>query len=228
LPLKWLRSVCGGILLILLFSCKIAVNVYNIFISVGLSSIAASLSELGKAVGALERISELVAPADDAGLDTSAHAFGKVSSSNSDTSSGSTSGSSVSADGSNSGLNSSSSDLATNRQAGRVEFRDVWFRYPGSQDWIIQGLSLTILPGQTLALVGPSGGGKSTISALLLGLYRPQRGDILVNGQPLDMREAGSSSAAAARIAAVLQQSMLMSGSVREQIRCVCGASALA
>lgn len=71
-----------------------------------------------------------------------------------------------------------------------------------------------------MALVGPSGGGKSTIAALLLGLYRPQRGEILVDSAPLPAAGQGGSGAAAVGMAAVLQQPMLMSGSVMQQIRC--------
>lgn len=67
--------------------------------------------------------------------------------------------------------------------------------------------------------MGPSGGGKSTIAALLLGLYRPQQGEILVDGAPLPAAGDGGSGAAAVGMAAVLQQPMLMSGSVTQQIR---------
>jgi energy-coupling factor transporter ATP-binding protein EcfA2 len=199
--------------------------VLNLFISLGLSSVAASLGELGKAVGALERVAELVVPANAATASTSSNgvaataaatavaaapaaAAGASSSSNHDASAAGVVAAAAAGDASSSG---------------RVEFRDVWFRYPGAQDWAIRGLSLTLLPGQTVALVGPSGGGKSTIAALLLGLYHPQRGSILVNGEALQPQAGGGSAASAVGMAAVMQQPMLMSGSVKDQIRWAAG-----
>lgn len=63
------------------------------------------------------------------------------------------------------------------RLRGQVTFQDVYFRYPTRPDTpILQSLNLTIKPGQTLALVGPSGNGKSTIGSLLLRFYDPDRG----------------------------------------------------
>lgn len=218
-------------------------NVFNLFISVGLSAVAASFGELGKAVGALERIADLVAPPGSA---SAAAGGSKASSSSGSSRSGSeeaaahaaAAGVASPSQPSNSSSSSSSEQAAADGAAaagataastsGRVELRDVWFKYPGAEDWAVRGLNLTIEPGQTLALVGPSGGGKSTIAALLLGLYTPQRGAILVDGQPLGSSNGvDGGGAAAAGMAAVLQQPMLMSGSVRQQIRwgdrCSCG-----
>lgn len=94
----------------------------------------------------------------------------------------------------------------------------MWFRYPGSRpdDWVLRDFSLTIEPGQTVALVGTSGGGKSTAGALLLGLYAPQRGAILVDGAPLS--DPGTQARVRRRTAAVLQSPMLLSGSVAEVV----------
>jgi ABC-type multidrug transport system fused ATPase/permease subunit len=212
------------------------VNVFNLFISVGLSSVAASLGELGKALGALERVSELVAASHPATQDVAATASSGSAAGTSCSSSGSHSasvgapghssngnGSSshVIAAGSSKGSSSKGSSSSSSRGASRVELRDVWFKYPGAMNWAVQGINLTIQPGQTVALVGPSGGGKSTIAALLLGLYTPQRGVVLVDGKPLVPKTDGGSGAAEAGMAAVLQQPMLMSGSVRQQIRFV-------
>lgn len=55
-------------------------------------------------------------------------------------------------------------------------FQDVWFKYPGSKDWIIKGVSFSVKPGETISLVGANGAGKIT---LLMGLYKPQKGKIL-------------------------------------------------
>lgn len=66
---------------------------------------------------------------------------------------------------------------------GSIEFKDVWFRY--GQDWILRGLSFSIQRGETVALVGPTGSGKSTIVQLLPRLYDIQKGEICLNGRPI-------------------------------------------
>ncbi len=63
----------------------------------------------------------------------------------------------------------------------KIEFRDVHFSYDGSRE-VIDGISFEIKRGQTVALVGPSGGGKSTLSELLPRFYDPTAGDILIDG----------------------------------------------
>lgn len=68
---------------------------------------------------------------------------------------------------------------------GDVEFRGVSFRHPGWTGWTLEGVSFNIPAGKTVALVGPSGGGKSTIASMLMGLYSPAQGAILVDGVPL-------------------------------------------
>lgn len=68
---------------------------------------------------------------------------------------------------------------------GRVEFREVSFAYPGTERRVLDGVSFVAEPGQTVALVGPTGSGKSTIIALLSRLYDPTGGEILLDGVPL-------------------------------------------
>jgi ATP-binding cassette, subfamily B, bacterial len=77
------------------------------------------------------------------------------------------------------------------------EFRDVWFRYPtgegrgereeegGDPSWVLRGVSFRIRPGERWALVGENGAGKTTLIKLLLRLYEPTRGEILLDGRPL-------------------------------------------
>lgn len=61
----------------------------------------------------------------------------------------------------------------------------VSFRYPGSDDWALKDISLTITPGRSLALVGENGAGKTTLIKLLTGMYVPDEGEILLDGSPL-------------------------------------------
>jgi ATP-binding cassette, subfamily B, multidrug efflux pump len=68
---------------------------------------------------------------------------------------------------------------------GEIEFRDVSFRYPGTERWVLRGVNLHVQPGESLALVGPTGAGKSTVLALLSRRYDPTEGEILLDGVPL-------------------------------------------
>ena len=77
---------------------------------------------------------------------------------------------------------------------GEIEFRNVWFAYhgganPKEQDWVLRDVSFRVEPGQTLAIVGHTGAGKTTIIQLLLRFYEIQRGQILLDG--IDIREVG-------------------------------------
>jgi ATP-binding cassette subfamily B protein len=83
-----------------------------------------------------------------------------------------------------------------------VTFEDVWFAYDlahlqagantaGEPEWVLRGVSFTVRPGETLALVGHTGAGKTTIINLLLRFYEPQRGRILMDG--VDIREMSAS-----------------------------------
>lgn len=66
----------------------------------------------------------------------------------------------------------------------KIEFKDVWFRY--DQEWVLKGLNFTIEKGQMVAIVGPTGAGKSTIIQLLPRLWEPEKGEILVDGKPIN------------------------------------------
>ncbi|MFN3346600.1 MAG: ABC transporter ATP-binding protein, partial [Candidatus Bipolaricaulaceae bacterium] len=73
---------------------------------------------------------------------------------------------------------------------GEIEFRDVWFAY-NDEDWVLKGVSFRVRPGERIAIVGPTGSGKTTIISLILGFYRPQRGQILIDGVPLEEVDLG-------------------------------------
>jgi ATP-binding cassette subfamily B protein/ATP-binding cassette subfamily C protein len=71
--------------------------------------------------------------------------------------------------------------------AQEIEFRDVSFRYPGSEKWVLRGVSLKLAAGEKLAIVGENGAGKSTLIKLLMRLYDPTEGAILYGG--VDLRD---------------------------------------
>jgi ATP-binding cassette subfamily B protein len=99
---------------------------------------------------------------------------------------------------------------------GKVEFRQVSFTYnSGDQDVTLKNLSFTVEAGQKVALVGPSGGGKSTLVSLLLRLYDPTEGSIRIDGH--DLREYTIDSLRR-QMSIVLQESVLFAASVRDNI----------
>ena len=105
--------------------------------------------------------------------------------------------------------------LRLNRPEGRIEFRNVGFRYPGAAERALDGLSFTIAPGEHVALLGRVGSGKSTIARLVLGLYPPEEGVILIDGT--DIRQLDPASLRR-HVGAAMQESVLLTGSVRENI----------
>jgi ATP-binding cassette, subfamily B, bacterial len=66
-----------------------------------------------------------------------------------------------------------------------IEFRDVWFRYPGTDRDILRGLSLQVAGGEKVSVVGENGEGKTTMVKLLLRLFEPDRGEIFLGGRPI-------------------------------------------
>jgi len=99
--------------------------------------------------------------------------------------------------------------------AGGIELRNVTFTYPGASAPALDNVSLKIEPGQHLALLGRVGSGKSTIARMILGLYPPQEGMVLIDG--IDIAQFDPYSLRA-RIGSVLQEPSLFSGSIRENI----------
>ncbi|QFU76128.1 lipid A export permease/ATP-binding protein MsbA [Halioglobus maricola] len=79
-----------------------------------------------------------------------------------------------------------SGDYRTERAKGNIEFHAIGFAYPGTDTRVLNDLSLSIEAGETVALVGRSGSGKSTMVQLLMRFYDPLEGNILLDGKPLD------------------------------------------
>ncbi len=98
---------------------------------------------------------------------------------------------------------------------GKVEFRDVRFRYAGSEREILRGVSFTAQPGQLVAILGTTGSGKSTITNLVPRFYDVTSGSVQVDGH--DVREVTLSSLRS-QIGVVLQEALLFGGTVRDNI----------
>lgn len=100
--------------------------------------------------------------------------------------------------------------------AGGVEFRDVTFAYPGIPDReVLQGLSMRVAPGETVAVVGASGSGKSTLFSLLLGFYGTNEGQISIDGYDVTSLSAEE---VRQQIAIVPQDVTIFASSVRDNI----------
>jgi len=104
---------------------------------------------------------------------------------------------------------------------GEIEFRNVWFSYknvadPGDEDWVLRDVSFRISPGQSFAIVGHTGAGKTTLISLLLRFYDIQRGQILLDGidiRLLQLQELRR------QFGIVLQDPFLFSGTIESNVR---------
>ncbi|WP_299324184.1 type I secretion system permease/ATPase [Parasphingopyxis sp.] len=98
---------------------------------------------------------------------------------------------------------------------GRIEFRKVDFRYPGAPEKALEDVSFVIEPGEHIAILGRVGSGKSTIAKLIIGLFPPEDGIVMIDGT--DIRQIAPSRMRTF-IGSAMQDNILLSGSVRENI----------
>lgn len=97
-----------------------------------------------------------------------------------------------------------------------VAFRNVWFKYQEQGNWVLKNISLQINPGQTVAFVGMSGGGKSSLVGLIPRFYDIQKGSLTVGGKEI---KHWTMESLRSQIGMVLQDNFLFSGSVRDNIK---------
>ena len=98
---------------------------------------------------------------------------------------------------------------------GEIELRGVTFSYGLHEPQVLNGIDLHIRPGEHIAITGPSGGGKTTLTKVLLGLLDPTAGELLVDGVPL---AAYGRRAFRAHVAAVLQDDVLFAGTIADNV----------
>jgi ATP-binding cassette, subfamily B, bacterial IrtB/YbtQ len=105
--------------------------------------------------------------------------------------------------------------LPDSAAAPRIEFDNVTFSYDGAGAPVLDGVSFSLRPGSTTAIVGPSGSGKSTILALIAGLHEPTRGRVLIDGVDATTLDAEARRAASS---VVFQHPYLFHGTIRENV----------
>lgn len=114
-----------------------------------------------------------------------------------------------------SGLGHHADSQSIAAEPAKIELRNVRFRYSDGDPWVLDGINLTVAPGEFIALTGPSGGGKTTLLKLMLGLYMPTQGQILIDDKPLT---ESSRMAWRKRIGVVMQDDQLLTGSIADNI----------
>lgn len=98
---------------------------------------------------------------------------------------------------------------------GTFELQDVSFKYPDSENHVIHGLDLQIKAGTSVAIIGPSGGGKSTLLSLLLGFIQPNEGKIFLDGKDMSQMDLRTYRQ---QVGVVTQDPVLFSGSIKENV----------
>ncbi len=113
-------------------------------------------------------------------------------------------------------IHNPTSPVVPAEKKGHVEFRDVTFKYPGAEAPVLSNISFTAQPGKTLAIIGSTGAGKTTLVSLLPRLYDVASGDVLLDGVPVTELDA---SEITSRVSAVPQKPYLFSGTIEHNLR---------
>jgi len=103
----------------------------------------------------------------------------------------------------------------TRQIQGRIELRNVCFHYAETEPFVLEDISFVIEPGEFVTIMGPSGGGKTTLIKIMLGLLDPTRGEVLIDGIPLSTM---GPRAYREHVGAVMQEDQLLSGSIADNI----------
>jgi len=99
---------------------------------------------------------------------------------------------------------------------GMVEFKNVFFKYPGAEEYVLENINLKIMPGQTVGIIGRTGSGKSTLVNLIMRFYDATEGQVLVNG--VDVKNVKVEDLRA-KIGYVPQKSWLFSGTIKSNLK---------
>ncbi len=99
---------------------------------------------------------------------------------------------------------------------GHIEFKDVWFKYDDATDYTLQNLNFTIKKGQTVAILGPTGSGKSTLVNLLTRLFDTTSGEIIIDNHPINDYQKGY---LRQNVGLILQEPFLFSKTIYENIQ---------
>jgi ATP-binding cassette subfamily B protein RaxB len=98
---------------------------------------------------------------------------------------------------------------------GRIQLRNVYFRYSENDPFVLEDINLAIEPGEFVNIMGPSGGGKTTLIKIMLGLLEPTRGEVFIDELPLTAQRWRPYRE---QVAAVMQEDQLLSGSIADNI----------
>ncbi|ASS76431.1 ABC transporter [Tumebacillus algifaecis] len=102
---------------------------------------------------------------------------------------------------------------------GDLEMENIWFTYPGTEEPVLRGVTLEVQAGQHIGIVGASGGGKSTLIQLLLGLYSPEQGTVRVDGKDMMTHDRNSFRQ---QVGVVSQETFLLNSTLRQNLLYAC------